>query len=86
VAPDILNPFHVVVNAEMVFRRFKRHPHPLCDEYTEFVDLTISFVKKIYLQLLVYKIDMERAEFRVQFAKGSEDKSGAKLLTTKSKP
>jgi hypothetical protein len=60
VAPDILNPFLVVINAEMTFQRFKRHPHSLCDEYTELVDFTISLVEKIYFQPLVYEINMER--------------------------
>ncbi len=50
---DILNPLLVVINAEMAFRRFKRTPHPLCQEYDELVDLTIELVKKIYFQPLV---------------------------------
>jgi len=37
----------------MAFRRFKRAPHPLCQEYDELIDLTIELVKKIYFQPLV---------------------------------
>ncbi len=93
VAPDILNPFLVVINAEMAFRRFKRHPHSLCDEYTELIDLTISLVEKIYFQPLVYEIEMETEEIRVQFAKdaegdvrmGSVDKFRAKTSIDKNK-
>ncbi|KAF9562950.1 hypothetical protein CPC08DRAFT_706276 [Agrocybe pediades] len=68
---DVLNPFLVVLNAEIAFRRFKRRSYPLCDEYTELVDLTIDLVNKIYFKPLIglewnhsqlrsaYSIDME---------------------------
>ena len=56
-APEkMLNPFLVVVNADMAFRRFRRQshplydehsgvrrqPHPLCNDYSELMDLTTS--------------------------------------------
>ena len=56
---DTLNPFLVVINAEMAFRRFKRNPHALYKEYEELIDLTIELVQKIYFQLLVNWIEEE---------------------------
>ena len=51
-----LNPFLVVINADMAFRRFRRQPHPLCDEDSELMDLTISLVEKIYFQPIIDRI------------------------------
>ena len=56
---DRLNPFLVVINAEMAFRRFRKHPHSLCDGYTELIDLTMSLIKKIYFEPLVAEIELE---------------------------
>jgi hypothetical protein len=71
--PDNLNPFLVVLNAEMAFRRFKRYPHSLCDEYTELADLTLDLVEKIYFQPIVDEIEKERKELRVSLAKDAEE-------------
>ena len=61
---DTLNPFLVVINAEMAFRRFKRNPHALCKEYEELIDLTIELVQKIYFQPLVIRIEVEIEKIR----------------------
>lgn len=47
------------VSAEMAFRRFKRHPHALYEEYEELINLTIKLVQKIYFQSLVSRIEEE---------------------------
>ena len=53
-APEhMLNPLLVIINAEMVFRRFQRNPHPLCDDYQELIQLTITLVDKIYFKPVV---------------------------------
>ena len=52
----MLNPLLVIINAEIVFRRFQRNPHPLCDDYQELIQLTITLVDKIYYQPLVDEI------------------------------
>ena len=53
-----LNPFLVVINAEIAFRRFRRCPSPptLCPEYMELIDLTIELVDEIYFQPTVKSI------------------------------
>ncbi|KAF4618112.1 hypothetical protein D9613_012685 [Agrocybe pediades] len=56
---DILNPFLVVLNAEIAFRRFRERPHVLCQEYNELIDLTIDLMDKIYFQPV---IEAEREE------------------------
>jgi len=50
---EILNPFLVILNAEMCFRRFKRSPHPLDPGYEELIALTTTLVEKIYFKPLV---------------------------------
>jgi hypothetical protein len=63
---DILNPFLVVINAEIAFRRFKRRPHsPLCAEYMELIDLTIELVEKIYFKPIVDKALINLQQLRV---------------------
>ena len=49
----MLSPLLVIINAEMVFRRFQRNPHPLCDDYQELMQLTITLVDKIYFKPVV---------------------------------
>ncbi|KAF9560008.1 hypothetical protein CPC08DRAFT_708343 [Agrocybe pediades] len=57
---DTLNPFLVVVNAEIAFRRFRERPRRvLCQEYNELIDLTIDLMDKIYFQPV---IEAEREE------------------------
>ncbi|KAF4612538.1 hypothetical protein D9613_012773 [Agrocybe pediades] len=57
---DILNPFLVVLNAEIAFRRFREQPRRvLCQEYNELIDLTIDLMDKIYFQPV---IEAEREE------------------------
>ncbi|KAF4618075.1 hypothetical protein D9613_012655 [Agrocybe pediades] len=58
---DILNPFLVVLNAEIAFRRFREEPHRhvLCQDYNEVIDLTIDLMDKIYFQPV---IEAEREE------------------------
>ena len=58
VTKKLLNPFLVVINADMAFRRFRRQSYPLGNEYSELVDLTISLVEKIYFQPII--ADMQR--------------------------
>jgi hypothetical protein len=90
-APEgVLNPLLVAINAEMAFRRFKRTPHPVCQEYSELIDLTIELVKKIYFQPVVDIAFKEIGEIRsarniaVEAARdgdvhmGSVDEFGAK--------
>lgn len=57
-----LNPFLVVINAEIAFRRFKRctSPPTLCPEYMELIELTLKLVDEIYFQPLV-KLILSRA-------------------------
>lgn len=76
----------------MAFRRFRRNASPLCQEFTELIDLTIKLAEKIYFQPLVEEIEEEIARNRnarnvaIQAAKdadgdvrmGSMDKFGAK--------
>ncbi|KAF4618113.1 hypothetical protein D9613_012684 [Agrocybe pediades] len=47
---DMLNPFLVILNAEVAFRRFRERPHPLCQDYNELIDLTIELTDKVYFQ------------------------------------
>jgi hypothetical protein len=88
---DALNPFLVVINADMAFRRFRRNAYPLCQEFTELIDLTIKLAEKIYFQPLVERIEEEIERIRnahaaIQAAKdadgdvrmGSMDEFGAK--------
>ena len=53
---DTLNPFLVAINAEMAFRRFKRHSRALYEKYEELINLTIELVQKIYFQPLVSRM------------------------------
>ncbi|KAJ3503080.1 hypothetical protein NLJ89_g8592 [Agrocybe chaxingu] len=53
-----LNPFLVILNADMAFRRYLRIPQyegqkPLCAEYQELVELTRSVADKIYYMPIV---------------------------------
>jgi hypothetical protein len=43
----------------MAFRRFRRYPSSLCQEFTELIDLTIKLAEKIYFQPLVDEIEEE---------------------------
>ncbi|KDR80416.1 hypothetical protein GALMADRAFT_136905 [Galerina marginata CBS 339.88] len=73
---DTLNPFLVVLNAEIAFRRFKKRPHQLCADYTELIDLTTDLVTKIYFQPLVDVLEQRRKETRLAYstkAKGDVD-------------
>lgn len=70
---DMLNPFLVVLNAEIAFRRFRRKSRPLCAEYTELVDLTIELVSKIYNKPLVDEIMRDITKLNVAY---SLDKDG----------
>ena len=56
---DSLNLFLVIINADMAFRRFRRNASPLCQEFTELIDLTIKLAEKIYFQPLVNEIEEE---------------------------
>ena len=52
-----LNPFLVILNAEIRFRRFRKMGlAPLCQHYEELIDLTIQLVQLIYHQPLVEAI------------------------------
>jgi hypothetical protein len=96
---DALNPFLVVINADMAFRRFRRNASPLCQEFTELIDLTIKLAEKIYFQPLVDEIEEEIERSRsvrniaIQAAKdaardvrmGSMDEFGAKTSNDKDK-
>ncbi|KDR80411.1 hypothetical protein GALMADRAFT_242836 [Galerina marginata CBS 339.88] len=59
---DALNPFLVVLNAEIAFRRFKKRPHPLCAE----------LVNKIYFQPLVDVLEQRRKETRLAYSTKAE--------------
>jgi len=60
----MLNPFLVIINAEIRFRRFRRMGlAPLCRHYEELIDLTIQLVQLIYHQPLVEAI-FERLDKR----------------------
>ena len=92
-APEkMLNPFLVVVNADMAFRRFRRQSYPLGNEYSELVDLTISLVEKIYFQPIIAGIQ-RRMEIGVRFTQdadadvemGGVDEFGAKAGDEKNK-
>ncbi|KDR82024.1 hypothetical protein GALMADRAFT_135401 [Galerina marginata CBS 339.88] len=77
----VLNPFLVVVNAEIAFRRFKRQPQTLCAEYTELIDLTIDLADKIYFKPIIDKANMIRdkhflAQALSQAAEGDVDMEG----------
>ncbi|KAJ2936641.1 hypothetical protein H1R20_g459, partial [Candolleomyces eurysporus] len=49
-----LNPFLVVLNADMVFRRFRRvQAAVVCSEFNELIDLTLQLAAKIYYQPLI---------------------------------
>lgn len=53
----MLNPFYVILHAEITFRRHRRsYPDPPCAEYKELIDLTIELVNKMYHPPLVKKI------------------------------
>lgn len=69
---DTLNPFLVVLNAEIAFRRFRRRPHPLCAEYTELIDLTIDLVHKIYFKPLVDQIEWRLDQTRLAYSTDAE--------------
>jgi hypothetical protein len=69
---DVLNPFLVVINAEIAFRRFKRQPHALCTEYTELIDLTIDLVDKIYFKPLVDEIEEKLNQTRLVYSKDTD--------------
>ena len=69
---DTLNPFLVVLNAEIAFRRFRRRPHPLCTEYTELIDLTIDLVNKIYFKPLVDQIEWRLNQTRLAYSTDAE--------------
>ncbi|PPQ88492.1 hypothetical protein CVT25_013161, partial [Psilocybe cyanescens] len=69
---NALNPFLVILNAEIAFRRFKRRPHPLCAEYTELIDLTIDLVHKLYFKPLVDQIEWKRAQARLAYSTDPE--------------
>jgi len=69
---DTLNPFLVVLNAEIAFRRFKRRPHPLCADYTELINLTIDLVDKIYFKPLVDQIEWKRNQTRLAYSTDAE--------------
>jgi len=76
---DSLNPFLVVINAEMAFRRFKRHPHALYEDYEELINLTIELVQKIYFQPLVSRIEEEIEKIRtgrIAAVQGAKDAQG----------
>ncbi|KDR66036.1 hypothetical protein GALMADRAFT_232746 [Galerina marginata CBS 339.88] len=63
-----LNPFLVLLNAEIAFRRFKRRSHPLCADYTELIDLTIDLVDKIYFKPIVDQIERRRNQDRLVYS------------------
>ncbi|KAF8799607.1 hypothetical protein BYT27DRAFT_7120175, partial [Phlegmacium glaucopus] len=69
---DALNPFLVVLNAEIAFRRFRRRPHPLCAEYTELIDLTIDLMHKIYLKPLVDQIEWRLNQTHLAYSTDAE--------------
>ena len=53
-ASHSLNPFLVVLNADMVFRRFRRvQAAVVCSELNELIDLTLQLAAKIYHQPLI---------------------------------
>jgi hypothetical protein len=68
VSDDALNPFLVVLNAEIAFRRFSRRPHPLCAEYTELIDLTIDLVHKIYFKSLADQVEWRLDQTRLAYS------------------
>jgi hypothetical protein len=70
---DILNPFPVVLNADMAFRRFKRRPLSLCKEYSDLIELTRELAEKIYFKPLVQKIEKRIAEYVAPTKSGDED-------------
>jgi len=97
-APEhMLNPLLVIINAEMAFRRFQRNPHPLCDDYNELIQLTITLVDKIYFKPVVDELlptleklisragvqDVELAEPANEFG-GQPEGEKDKILTRKS--
>ncbi|KDR80414.1 hypothetical protein GALMADRAFT_242840 [Galerina marginata CBS 339.88] len=69
---DALNPFLVVLNAEIAFRCFKRRPHQLCADYTELIDLTTELVNKIYFQPLVDVLEQRRKQTRLAYSTKAE--------------
>jgi len=69
-----LNPFLVILNAEISFRRFRRMGlPPICPDYEELIDLTIELVKLIYHQPLVKEIfeRLDRGHVGVAVAQGA---------------
>lgn len=64
---DTVNPFLVILNAEIAFRRFRRRPYPLCAEYTELIDLTIDLMDKIYFKPLVDDIEWNLNQLRLAY-------------------
>ncbi|KAF4612746.1 hypothetical protein D9613_011879 [Agrocybe pediades] len=50
---DMLDPFLVVLNAEVAFRRFRERPQPLCKDYNHLIDLTIDLMEKIYFEPVI---------------------------------
>lgn len=63
----------------MAFRRFKRNPHALYEEYEELINLTIELVQKIYFQPLVSRIEEEIEKIRtgrIAAVQGAKDAQG----------
>lgn len=73
-----LNPFLVVLNAEMAFRRFNRTPAllvSLCTEYQELIDLTTELADCLYYDPLV-KAAMARMDFKLFGGSSGGDEPG----------
>ncbi|TEB33676.1 hypothetical protein FA13DRAFT_1812305 [Coprinellus micaceus] len=73
-----LNPFLVVLNAEMVFRRFNRTPAllvSLCPEYQELINLTTELADCLYYDPLV-KAAMARMDLKLFGGSSGGDEPG----------
>ena len=89
----MLDPFLVVINADLAFRRSRRQSYPLGDEYSKLVDPAISLVETIYFQPIIADIERKKETTRLRFAQdadgnvemGSVDEFGAKAGDEKDK-
>ncbi|PPQ73761.1 hypothetical protein CVT26_011879 [Gymnopilus dilepis] len=64
---DMLNPFLVVLNAGIAFRRFMRRPRQLCPEYAELINLTLELVDLIYFKPVVEAVRKKLQRFHAAF-------------------
>ena len=68
---DMLNPFLVVLNAGIAFRRFMRQPRQLSAEYMELINLTLELVDLIYYKPVVEAVRKKLQRFHAAFGTDS---------------